>query len=61
MDGLHEKIHKMTQERDNCLLSIQEYRQEIGRLTDPAYRGEMLDGMSDALGKVSEYISNSED
>ena len=40
---------------------MHEYRQEIARLTDPNYRGEVIGSMSDAIGKVSEYISNSED
>jgi hypothetical protein len=43
------------------LTSIQEYRAEISRLTDPNTRGEIIGGVSDAIGKVNEYIANSED
>jgi hypothetical protein len=58
---LNERLEKVTQERNDCLLSINEYRQEIAKLTDPNYRKEVLGGMSEAIGKVSEYISHSED
>lgn len=56
-----ERLEKMTAERNDCLLSINEYRQEIAKLTDPNHRTEVLGGMSEAIGKVSEYISHSED
>lgn len=61
MEHFAERLERLTQERNNCLTSINEYRQEIAKLTDPNYRGELLGGMGDAIGKVSEYISHSEE
>jgi hypothetical protein len=58
---MRERLERITIERNDCLASVNEYRQEIARLTDPNHRGEIIGGMTDAIGKVSEYISNSED
>ena len=61
LDQVKERLDRVTMERNDCLTSINEYRQEIAKLSDPNYRGELIGGMSDAIGKVSEYISHSED
>jgi phage shock protein A len=61
MGLLRERLERITKERNDCLTSITEYRQEIARLTDPNNRGEAIDEMTSAMGKVTEYISSSEE
>lgn len=58
---MNERLERITEERNNCLGSIQEYRQEIAKLTDPNFREEGLSGLGDAMGKMNEYISSAED
>lgn len=61
MAHLRERLERITKERNDCLASITEYRQEIARLTDPNNRGEAIEEMTSAIGKVTEYISSSEE
>ena len=58
---MNERMDRLTEERNNCLQSIQEYRAEIARLTDPNSRGDLIGGVNEAMSKVSEYIANNED
>ena len=61
LNVMNDRLDRLTEERNACLTSIQEYRAEITRLTDPNTRGENIGGVTEAMGKVSEYIANNED
>ena len=58
---MNARLDRLTEDRNDCLKTIQEYRSEIARLTDPHSRGDIIGGVNDAMGKVSEYIANNED
>ncbi|CDW82596.1 UNKNOWN [Stylonychia lemnae] len=60
LDIINAKMNRLAQERDNCLRAIQDYRDEVGQLTNFNQRDRALGEMKEAYNQISDLINQSE-
>eukprot|EP00347_Sterkiella_histriomuscorum_P010484 403376105 len=54
------KMQRLAQERDNCLQAVQDYRNDIGQLTDFNMREKAIGEMKEAYNQITTLIDETE-
>ena len=58
---MNARLQRITKERDDCHIAIQDYRSDLSQLTNFNVREKAIGETKDAYSKISAFINEAED